>query len=861
MLRLRVSATASNPASVTATPKLELRYKLYEYKEEVHAPTDEFADLALSTPPSSDPPPPPNPTTTPPRSTSPITFDTVPSHTLAASAGPSTPKTTRTAPEPVSAGMASSATPARPDSATGLPTLTRTAEKTVDWFNGRVVGAELNQLLRSLSALETYNESLACIGAYEEELMRETKKVKAKVSKINLAKAFKKGVRSKSRSEPEVKGMEKKRKAIDDAFMGEKASGKAGPNEENEWMRDMGRLAASRSTSAPMSERRSWMYRKFSPLEKSDRADVERKPDTIFASSALLGETSANWGDAMIVVEHTTETVNFKPDGKLNPKNAQLVHDAVLALNVQPFRHFVLLVSFTKTKLFFMILDRERLQVATIDDWLGRGFRSACALVRTLETLDDVQLGLPPFLSYDATTTSTSPYELNLGALCGLTTSTLSASALPPPYPGGPPRIQLPLTLAVTTLSTCTHSIPFSRGTWVAGATVRPIEARGSEATSSGKPGGGLNDDGSLREGFALIAKYYNPDVNRKLREPDSLSLIAKRVKPEYLGVRFPHLVAAFHEDDQCRPPWKIPLEDADPDGPFTLRHSELIITVTPPDLVPLSELKTPKLFWTAIDSLLENLELLYDAGVGQRDLSINNALSTPEGVVCSLDFDHAAVLTKKEGGAHANDTERTGTPFTMASEVLEASAGSEKFYHRPRHDLTSVAYLVFFVFSTEILAHDWKELLATTYHKPAPGFPSSSQHGSDALKAQAKSRTNRPGWRSDRADQAMGVLKGFGWLESNSLMAAAARKQLWKGSGGVVPQIFYTGLQNQEAAAVLKKLSASKLLHHLDVSSLAEETENINSEDAFRRGVKEFRDIVREGAKKATLDWNGRQL
>ncbi|KAI5481044.1 PRELI/MSF1 domain protein [Pseudohyphozyma bogoriensis] len=661
----------------------------------------------------------------------------------------------------------------------------------VDWFDVRTEYDTLDNLVKAVGLSDGFNQRKEQLEQLTEQKLDDSRKMAAKM------------------------------------FREESKSERAGVLSENIFLACLG------SGGNPRSPDRQWTDLKSQHVEREDGHEMDqRRGGALEMKGAKRTDRgAATWSSVLTLVELTATNYTLNSGKKLQSDAYQGVMDAATLLNVQPFRHLVVVLTFSLHNCYLFILDRVRLRIAPIEEWDKGGFTNVCSLVQTLEKAPEASLGLPPFFSYTAD-----------GAL----STSLSSSSKVTLMIGDPASstsfIELPAKIDVELVSPKPSSVPFTRGTWVGGG-----KAYGDDST------------------VGTFVKITNTAVKDARHEPRMLVLANEKLDKRIVGRQIPRLVATFFEDTTSRPTWKSLTTPALPEG-ATDRAVEIIIMETLRDLKTLDKLDTPKLFWTAILGTLELVEALIEAGILHRDLSPGNCLATTSGIAVLIDLDCATTLTSDSvpGGQQASMDGLTGTRTTMAADVLFAMAeGDLKFHHRPRHDIISLYNLVWYTVTTKILEVPYKELIESAFNTPLPFV--SSHKASTSAAAGTKSESVHPGWRSTLT--ATDVLLRLGWHESNACVASEKRRALWsKGTS----DLFVKGLKNRQVAKVLRKLRDCTALSGLDQLVQEDEGEEVEDEEdeveeveggnveqersdprdssaKLRQGIEAFKEILRE--------------
>ncbi|KAI5479803.1 coproporphyrinogen III oxidase [Pseudohyphozyma bogoriensis] len=647
-----------------------------------------------------------------------------------------------------------------------VASLSRTTEARLDWFDERTEVVGLEPLLGAIGVSDAFRE--------------QRKKFR---DPLHAARA--KALRLlKKESEPQ---------SVDGTT----------PNEYLGFLSGVGRHSRPKE--------REWIDLKSKTVPREEQAKTVRRPDGVLVPK----DAKVWWRSFLALVELTKSDVQFKEGNQVHKNPSKGLYNAATVLRVQPFRHFVVVITFAFNECCLFLLDRVRLRVATIDMRNDGGFADACALIQTLEKVPETSLGLPPYFSYEADNLFI-PRTLNLAMLLELT-------------PERPPSI-----------SPSSPSVHF-----------RPPSIDSAASTSSSS------------SDIEIPSRIPIPTVTSVGHEAAMLALTNAKIKRrDFIGTRIPRLVASFSEDTDSRPLWKSSGTDTLPKG-ATDRAVEIIIIQTLRGLDTLDKLATPKLFWTAILGVLELIEVLIDAGILHRDPSFGNCLATPLGIAAVLDLDNSTTISvdKKDGDPTSTAQGRTGTIMTMAMDVLLAMSTPGKFWHRPRHDIISVYYLLWLALTKRILPYDWEKYEDELFNHPAP--TASSHHASESsadaeTKASLDNKRRRPGWMGGSAGAAREILGVLGWQETVPLSAVRNRQLLWE---SFMMERFIKNLSNREVAGVLRKLCSCTALSYLDKPIAGLEPEQADPRDSKEKldeGIAAFREILEEAKRNATLGWNG---
>ncbi|KAI5477944.1 hypothetical protein MNV49_005734 [Pseudohyphozyma bogoriensis] len=677
-----------------------------------------------------------------------------------------------------------SITPARPSSGNEVGKLKRLAERGLDWFDGRVVKVELLDLLKGMGLQDAFD-----------------------------------------RAETEVKGAGKadsQREGIVRQFEAEAGRGGSSKNKKDvtEWMGEMSECVGDRGTKFE------WVDRHAEPLLKEEiTINVDWKPDSVLVAKTHEGCKELRLRAVLVFAEFTNMEVTLKEGNKLHLKNLQAVMNGTLVFNAQSYRHYVLVLSFTKHDLFVFLLDRERVQVATISRWKdGHGFLTSCALVHTLEHARHSQLGFPPYLTIDEKTNE--PTSIDLGLLAKLsehhsstiesTSKTTTFPPLPPnkkpsthspndpspptnPSPSNPSPSSLPANpplnfnsvptiILLRVVSSTRNTGPFASATWVGG------------------------------NGKGLFVKISSPPKGQIEAEPTVLTKLHEQVDPSYLGHEIPELVGSFLEDPALRSVWRFAKKLADKYENVIPRATEILITV------------------------------ITDAGVGHRDVSPDNARAKEDGRATLFDFGAGAMLRRDTDGrrGEARKSGWTGTMATMAPNVLSAMARPlEDFYHRPHHDVISLVNLFWYSVSKRVFKAEWEAFaLARLNTLPAT---STSQSQASKVKKEMKfeevTKTNAAKASTFRAEDettAVDILRMFAWDEGNPRLARMARINLWSTLPGTPAVEFLKVMKNKTIKKALRKILHAEPLRRIAWREASEEEEEEEEEEEKEEEEKE---------------------
>ncbi|KAI5477952.1 hypothetical protein MNV49_005744 [Pseudohyphozyma bogoriensis] len=806
--RKRTPASTSNtpqvarPPASTSTPSenidaniantLNLKFRVFDPVRSVNDTADMLAQAAENenaqrehTTSDATPDPAPSPSSSssvPPSTTLPVSKDA--STTPAKPSSAKRPSTPYKAPlERDFSGVAYTSVGSR--SSLEAEYLRLLAERGWDWLEGRVVEVDLSAILAGMGLRDAFDlarEKVQGAGKADRERERIVKQFRKECGK----------------------------------------DGSSGKNVANKWMGEMSECVGDRG------EKLEWIDRHDTPLFKADSlVNALRRPDTVLVNKQLEGCAKLTWSSIFVFAEFTNAKVTLKNRNELHLKNLQAVLNGTTMFNVQSYRHYVLVLSFTKHDLFVLLLDRERVQAAKISGWKeGDGFLDSCALVYVLEHADFTHLGFPPYLTLDEKTNE--PSSIDLGLLAKLSqhdSSTMKFNSetiiFPPPLsskksstpsptdhspspsptnislsdpspssPSASPSINsnsLPTIIPLSAVSPTRDSGPFKRTTWVGG------------------------------DGKGLFVKISSPARDRAGHEPAVLTKLHQQVDPRYLGHQIPELVGAFLEDTASTSAWRVDEKLAEEYDDIIPRSTEILITRTPVGLIHLSELEPPPLL-TALRNHLEIIKMLTEAGVSQRDVAPDNARATEDGQATLLDFDHGVFLCRDADGSGDKAVKAgwAGTMVTVAPDVLSAMARPlEDFYHRPHHDVVSLANLFWYSVSKRVLSDTWA-FRQRSYWNTFPATPTSRSQSvavDDAQKAEeaAEKVKHKKAFVASEVGEEEAVLEMFGWEEGNPSTAGKKRKALWSGVG--FPMDLIKGLQNTMVKKALTRLMCDRAL------------------------------------------------
>ncbi|KAI5477965.1 hypothetical protein MNV49_005757 [Pseudohyphozyma bogoriensis] len=577
-----------------------------------------------------------------------------------------------------------------------------------------------------------------------------------------------------------------------------------------------------------------WVDRHTTPLFKADSlVNTRRRPDTVLVNKQLEGCAKLTWSSIFVFAEFTNAKVTLKQRNELHLKNLQAVLNGTTAFNAQSYRHYVLVLSFTKHDLFVFLLDRERVQAATISGWKeGDGFLDSCAVLHVLEHAEPTHLGFPPYLTLDERTNE--PSSIDLGLLARLSNHhpssmkyTSDIIRFPPPPSSKRP---LPTIIPLSVVSPTRDSGPFERGTWVGG------------------------------DGKGLFVKISSPARDRAGHEPTVLTKLHEQVEPSYLGHQIPELVGAFLEDPASTSAWRVDETLAEEYDDIIPRSTEILITRTPTGLKLLSELEPLPL----LDAMLGHLEIiqaLADAGVSQRDVAPDNARATEDGKATLLDFDHGVLLCRDadDGGDKAVKAGWAGTVATMAPDVLEAMATSPPdFYHRPHYDVISLVILFWYSVSKRVLGDTWasRDLSYRNALLATPTEPTTVEMEQKRKEAVGRKASEATTFEPEKGCSAKTILNMLAWDQGDPILASSARTNLWYSAPNSARAGLLNGMKNEMIKGALRKIMrADPLRRIVNVPTMPEVSEDHPMFEFYQKEQKRLETRFTEEALKAAID------
>ncbi|KAM0788658.1 hypothetical protein ACM66B_002760 [Microbotryomycetes sp. NB124-2] len=454
--------------------------------------------------------------------------------------------------------------------------------------------------------------------------------------------------------------------------------------DEQHWFRKLANLASegSGASSSTVPPRQLSMAIHSNPTHKlrilpDDPVQLTRKPDAVLGIRQSLGASddfAPTFGHVVMPLEFTNERVaapTYSSDKLPSSKLMQLVTLLVAVQAAQPFRTFVPGLHIDQRNAVLMVLNREALSIATVQDCWTTNCAQLAALANTLLQLQPHQLGLFPAYTYSITRAH------------GIKMSQLRTDLLPVECRTTFEMDQYE-TIRLARPTTPRHS-PFSRGTMV---------------VAFDKPGLGQ-----------LVVKMQAVGLDRRRRESQVWSAI-QAARSKLSSVVLPRVSEILCTIELHR--WH---RDASPPQPpealsLTPRQYALVVSQNPSDTLPQRLTESDVSPCTLIKVIQQAFDVLFslfeDAKVLHCDISSGNVLHD-NGRLVLVDWDCAIVVGGSSQVYVGKQNERTGTIDTMAVNVLRSicdfqdgkedqendTHAADQFSHLLRHDFESVAYLL----------------------------------------------------------------------------------------------------------------------------------------------------------------------
>ncbi|KAI5476931.1 Pkinase-fungal domain-containing protein [Pseudohyphozyma bogoriensis] len=458
---------------------------------------------------------------------------------------------------------------------------------------------------------------------------------------------------------------QKLRRAVEVAFVEEsKTSGKEPANlliDNRYWL---GQLASSAGLSSDPAECLLDYYEGASNILPFETGyETKRKYDAMLRATAAAGPTISN---CFVNVEYTTQD---PPNSAHNPfvgtspgyvKSQQTITNANNILTIQSTRSHVLSLSFhgkVETKagvtLQVFMLSPERVDVAIVRDAFGENITRVAALLATLRNASIYQLGLCPLFDYSLTDHD-DPGKI--------TPTTLHLPALGDDFPSRTIEIDAEGRLSQL------RSQPFGRSTVV-------LPGRIEQAL--------------------VVAKFAYIADNRLWWELDKTeSLFVNGDEPPEYAVG---AIGAYASPRRLP---EVRSTDGDGDGDaegreaiptgrnevsrFISRHLEIIVFDSSHDARPFDQAPSPSVFVDGLISLFKAIVDAFDRWIIHGDISLLNALLTPEGILYLIDWEVARKYGEQSTGGVV-----TGTLDTMSIRRLQNLQ-----HPLPHDDLESAIYV-----------------------------------------------------------------------------------------------------------------------------------------------------------------------
>jgi hypothetical protein len=380
----------------------------------------------------------------------------------------------------------------------------------------------------------------------------------------------------------------------------------------------------------------------------------QRKPD------AYVGITSKKpvLSDIIVPFEWTNvhESLNRRCP-KLGKKLRQIAFNAADLLVEQGGRISIPAMAICGATAFILLLDRECLRIATIEDCWEEGLVQLSAAAHLLLNINMEQAGFLPHFKYVRCVKGLIPHSLRDPALLQDLNSDPARSGalagrvriLAHPLPG---------------------DTPFSRGTTVLSfKSEDPVDSKGGNSA------------------LELILKVQHVPDCRYGREPRAYRALRESKIPEDIKDHLPECLGVLVFPDH---PHQTPILPAH----LVARHVQYLLARNPkPDLKRLTDMSstnTPQNVVRVLQSLVLVVHSLHQhARILHRDISPGNVLHN-NGHLVLVDFDCAIVQTNSP--TTATTEPRTGTLVTMARDVIKRKT------HTILHDFESIVHLLMHV-------------------------------------------------------------------------------------------------------------------------------------------------------------------
>ncbi|KAM0787090.1 hypothetical protein ACM66B_006348 [Microbotryomycetes sp. NB124-2] len=511
-----------------------------------------------------------------------------------------------------------------------------------------------------------------------------------------------------------------------------------------------------------------FVYKPDVPLAKGAVASV-RKPDAILAFPCQQTPQRHKFEHIAVPLEFTqAKFERLDPDKALSNKYLQILGYLRDTLVTQPLRLSVPGVCLFDQAAALIVLDRERVHVAYVEDCWGAGVVQLACLARLLVTMDPARAGLSPLAMFDCDTKN------------GLTPFQVSARLLGEDMVSDEAVQAHPVRLV---FKSSPAASPFSRATVV----LRP-DVRNSEGDERA-----VDPDVGM-----LFVKIQNVDNDRMHRERDVWHQITCNfpametleddhdpvsshdsgsshdtnstadVKSARDAQEVLQHLAAVDRTFTCPLPWQLHQTSSYRDLDTVVeRHQGIVVYRNPRanvvQLIDKAKPPRPRDVVNVISRLLPVLlELWTKAGVLHRDISAGNVLHSSGHLVLG-DWDCAWSETF-ENSANEN-RRRTGTVDTMAIDVLQSCIprngpphGNHKYFrHRLMHDIESAIYV--------FLKVVWYNIRATATNEEIDFWSTYLLFDSAEIDARTMSSARLWLWQEDEACQE----DLLGWLEAAS--------------------------------------------------------------------------------------------
>ncbi|KAK4048749.1 hypothetical protein OIV83_004515 [Microbotryomycetes sp. JL201] len=413
----------------------------------------------------------------------------------------------------------------------------------------------------------------------------------------------------------------------------------------------------------------------------------KRKPDALLVFPCDLGNPKPKFEHIAVPLEFTNQKAeSFETKSNLQAKSLQIIGYMRHTLISQPLRMSVIGLITFKTRLALLVLDREALRFAYLDDpWSKDNILAFASLATLLLGLQASQAGLFPFVRYKCdrdrglTPISVSKRLLDVAA---------NDESMSPPLASA---VVSHLLFKSSPAGSC-----FSRATCVLAPSLQH-SCKDNQAAIQPRLSAQVIkfqcvDDGRM---------HREVNVWRAIDDFDWSTCTVSGPMPGADAIQVKDHLAAVDRAFVCRRfPWQTPLDMIPKDSGIVTRHQAVVVYRNPrSNVVRLTDKARPpkpsQLVAVIKTLLVVLLKLSRGPDVLHRDISTGNVLHF-EGHLVLSDYDCAWTVTLKSSSDQRR--QRTGTLDTMAADVLRSCVPTLRrldFRHELRHDIESAVYVL----------------------------------------------------------------------------------------------------------------------------------------------------------------------